>query len=284
MQQKKLEVKDRIEITACCAVPMVTASLATVLVSAAWRGYPQVVPPTNCACGAELGREILRLRSQWHLRADSTVPPTVMLYGFPHSMTLATTNLGAHSGYDKPDNRSQPNPATASSLSSLSRVLQAQQDADSATMWCPNAASVLGSPFDEDAARLPLTRHTLFRCPPALRRRKVCHTVLMEEMRLAMLDEQAAVHGEQQQRGKARRRRNTTSLDVPHALFVETDMLWLQHPAVIFVRSSHWGQSCDLILTMHRPAVAQGNLNSGIMLMRKYAPASNPPLSPECTA
>ena len=137
----------------------------------------QVVVPVNCRCDADLGHAILSLRSQTnHSPSVKDGSVTVMAYGFPHSSTAPTTNLGIGSGYDNPDQRSYPNPATASSLVSLARTIRGSPTsgciAPIATMWCPGPASVLGTMHPP-----PLPGHRSMDCPHELRQGKRCHTV-----------------------------------------------------------------------------------------------------------
>ena len=242
------------------------------------RAYPQVTPPVNCACGAALGERLLRLRHAYAARAAHSLPAeilehvTTMAYAFPKWLTQPTVNLAAGQGYDDKDQRSLPNPATASSLASLERVVSSPPPRHSATaaavgaglarvtlMFCPDAAAVVGA----DASRAPLAP-AVVPCPAANAGRKLCHTALMEELRVALLEQQAAAAPP-----------GTT----PWAFIAETDMLWLGHPASLLTQhltfattppsSSRVGlAACDVLFTMHDWPLHDGNINSGVMLMR----------------
>jgi len=237
--------------------------------TAAWRGYPQIVPPQNCGCSnISLGRTLVELRSA-HAQAALAFPPlTVMTYGFPHAVALPTSNVAAAAEYKQVRDsasyeRSLPSSATAASLSSLARVMRdAGKPRESGhVMMCPSAKSVLGTASPHEHALTPLEVQP---CPSSLQSQHACHTVYMEIIRVEMLQRQAEVH-------------NGSSGPLL-AAFVETDQIGLGHPAALFASTTTFTETpggrqvprseCDLVLTVHERAPYRGNLNSAVQLLR----------------
>ena len=243
-----------------------TVLLTCLLPMSAWRGYPQILPPISCSCDEQMGSHLQRLRDGHRLASQGLPEIVSMLYAFGPEM-LRVQNISGSA--------TLPSLTTTASLQSLARVTVDQAAGGAAAgptvmvMLCPHKHSVLrslstaGARFSSSLLEYECPRHLV-------QELHSCHTVLMERIRVAMLEAQHASS-------------HNGSKPLPRVAFVELDQLWLGPPAAIFAGTqtfaerngtSHYSpiplQLCDLVLTVHDTTSRQRpySLNSGVMLVR----------------